>query len=440
MIINVYCPNPEKSFVLDVSGDLTLKDFKALCHVELLSISVASMKVLRDGQVLIDDQKRLDQLNVTENDILLIEKGPEIKKPKPRVPLIDFSSVQVPGSTSSTVSTSSVDAAADPESVQVVASRILNDPNALALLRERNPELASALLSNDMDKFGKGLLKIREARANFDMERIRMLNSDPMDPEVQKRIAEEIERQNIDENMNLAIENAPESFGQVVMLWINVRVNGFHVKAFVDSGAQMTIMSSECAERCNIMRLADKRWAGIAKGVGVQKILGRIHLAQIQIEDIFLNCSFSILEDQPMSVLLGLDMLRRHQCVIDLKSNSLVIGTTNTRTKFLGEAEIPAECRTNFTDAATNPIPSAASSNSNQTAQPKPKSETEDEKMDEVSSTSLLPSSSSARFNQSDLNRLLDMGFSHHEAKTELQECAGNVENAILSLLRKRAN
>ena len=72
-----------------------------------------------------------------------------------------FFNIKVPGSTSSTVSTSSVDAAADPESVQVVASRILNDPNALALLRERNPELASALLSNDMDKFGKGLLKIR---------------------------------------------------------------------------------------------------------------------------------------------------------------------------------------------------------------------------------------------------------------------------------------
>jgi DNA damage-inducible protein 1 len=64
-------------------------------------------------------------------------------------------------------------------------------------------------------------------------------------------------------------------------------------------------------------------------------------MVQIQIENDFLTSSFSVLEQQPMDMLLGLDMLKRHQCSIDLKNNMLVIGTTGTTTTFLTESELP---------------------------------------------------------------------------------------------------
>lgn len=87
------------------------------------------------------------------------------------------------------------------------------------------------------------------------------------------------------------------------------------------------------------------RFSGIAKGVGVQKIIGRVHVAQIEIEKVFLLTSFSVLEDQSMDMLLGLDMLKRHQCTIDLQHNLLRIGTTGTETTFLPENELPEHSR-----------------------------------------------------------------------------------------------
>ncbi|OXB60706.1 hypothetical protein ASZ78_006069 [Callipepla squamata] len=359
MLLTVFCLRRDRSeltFSLQVDADFELQNFRALCELES-GIPAAESQIVYAERPLTDNNRSLASYGLKDGDVVILRQK-ETVEPRPSIrfpglPRIDFSSIAVPGTSAQQrqppaqrLRPSPPDAPSFPQGLEnpaLLREMLLANPHELSLLKERNPPLAEALLSGDLDKFTRVLLEQQQDRARREQERIRLYSADPFDLEAQAKIEEDIRQQNIEENMTIAMEEAPESFGQVVMLYINCKVNGHPVKAFVDSGAQMTIMSQACAERCNIMRLVDRRWAGIAKGVGTQKIIGRVHLAQVQIEGDFLACSFSILEEQPMDMLLGLDMLKRHQCSIDLKKNVLVIGTTGSQTTFLPEGELP-EC------------------------------------------------------------------------------------------------
>ncbi|CEL59280.1 DNA damage-inducible protein 1 OS=Cryptococcus neoformans var, neoformans serotype D (strain B-3501A) GN=DDI1 PE=3 SV=1 [Rhizoctonia solani AG-1 IB] len=263
---------------------------------------------------------------------------------------------------------------------EMMRLQILGDPNLMRQLRETQPELADAV-QNDPQRFGELLRSHRERQRDAELSQQRevaALNADPYNIEAQKRIEEAIRQQAVLENMEHAMEYSPEFFGRVIMLYIPVEVNGFKVKAFVDSGAQQTIMSPECAEQCGLLRLLDKRFAGIAKGVGTAKILGRVHSAQLKLADLHLPCAFTIMEGRDVDLLFGLDMLKAHQACIDLEKSVLRI--QGREVKFLSEHELPDKARHDTsadlegsksqTPSASTPAPNTEPASSSSTPAP----------------------------------------------------------------------
>ncbi|XP_075213513.1 DNA damage inducible 1 homolog rngo isoform X2 [Lycorma delicatula] len=441
----------DELFVLDVSEDLELENFKAFCEVES-GFPAPEIVIVHNGRPLVDNKKSIKKHGIRDGDVVILQHMSSTGSSHTNFtspdqgPLsgMDFSAIQVPGAAPSTSRGGNRSNAAqhwnrvdDPAHVRDL---FLANPDQLALLKQNNPLLADALATGRLEDFAAMLRQQMAERERRQEQRLRMMNAHPFDTEAQRMIAEEIRQKNIEANMEAAMEYNPETFGTVVMLYINCKVNGYQVKAFVDSGAQTTIMSAACAERVNIMRLVDTRWSGLAKGVGVQRILGRIHMVQVQIESDFLTTSFSVLKEQPMDMLLGLDMLKRHQCSIDLKKNVLRIGTTGTETQFLAEQDLPDCAR-------------LSSINSDDDIA----REVEERDMQQAIRDSRLPSPSGAttsgininrldpaltilpsdKFGETEVKELVSLGFTREQVIAELRHFNGDKKQAIAALFAK---
>jgi len=223
------------------------------------------------------------------------------------------------------------------------------------------PAIQAAVDSGDLSALEDAVKQMVQARRQAEAEEARFARlaaEDPLNPEVQARLEQAIQQKNIMENFEAAMEYNPEAFGSVAMLYVNMEVNGVPLKGFVDSGAQTTIMSKNCAERCNLLRLMDTRFQGLAVGVGSAKILGRIHLAPATAAGQSFPISITVLEQDGMEFLFGLDNLKRHQCSIDLKDNALHFPHMDLRLPFLPEHEIPRRGTFHGPDADAGGMPS----------------------------------------------------------------------------------
>ncbi|CAN4117827.1 unnamed protein product [Withania somnifera] len=313
----------EQIVTLDVDRDESVENLKALLEVET-QVPLQQQQLLYNGREMRNSDK-LSALGVGDGDLVMMVS----------------SAASLSSAPTNDLSFKQDGTAVNPSAFQ---QHLRNDSNLMAQLFQNDPELAQAVLGNDLNKLQE-LLRVRhqhksELRRRQE-EEMALLYADPFDVEAQRKIEEAIRQKGIEENWAAALEYNPEAFGTVVMLYVDMEVNGHPLKAFVDSGAQSTIISKSCAERCGLLRLLDTRYKGIARGVGQTEILGRIHVAPIKIGTNFYPCSFVVLDSPNMEFLFGLDMLRKHQCMIDLKDNVLRVGGGEVAVPFLHEKDIP---------------------------------------------------------------------------------------------------
>ncbi|KAK5998478.1 DNA damage-inducible protein 1 [Cladobotryum mycophilum] len=329
--LNIFNPSggdQDSLLTLEIFPEMPVSTLRESVQLEA-GIPPLSQHIYHNGRLITDDTKTMEQLQISDGDMLAVhvrdmrgstgvpEQAARPPPPRPRPTGPD-------------------------NDTEVIRLQVLGNPAMRAQLASQHPELASAV--EDPARFARIFQdsRDREHRERLERQReIERLNEDPFNIENQRRIEEMIRQERVMENLQNAMEHNPEVFGRVHLLYANVEVNGHKVKALVDSGAQATIMSPACAEACGIMRLVDKRFAGVARGVGTANIIGRVHSAQIKIGTLFLPCSFTVMEGKSVELLLGLDMLKRYQARIDLEKDKLII--QGQEISFLGEADIPRE-------------------------------------------------------------------------------------------------
>eukprot|EP00916_Digyalum_oweni_P001847 GHVL01003535.1.p1 GENE.GHVL01003535.1~~GHVL01003535.1.p1 ORF type:complete len:395 (+),score=83.26 GHVL01003535.1:20-1204(+) len=336
----------DKILNLEVESDELVENLKALIEVEL-NVPLAQQSIVFNNKVLLDNVK-LSSVGIGNGSVLLLTRA----SVSSLLGNFDFSAVQVPQRRTSNPSLEQMAANETQKLIKLTSNKEL-----LQNVKNSNSELYEAITSGNAKRVQDIVLKnLEEKKKKYDetQRMIRLVEREPMNPEAQRWMIEQQNQQNIDENLSLAQEHFPEAFAQVVMLYIPCEVNQKKMNAFVDSGAQTTIMSLKCAENCGLMRLIDKRFHGTALGVGSAKIVGRIHMVQMKIGSIFLPISLTVLDDNKMSLLFGLDLLRRHQCIIDLENNCLRVAGQNV--SFLPESEIGSDDMSQQQNKPASPV------------------------------------------------------------------------------------
>ena len=137
----------------------------------------------------------------------------------------------------------------------------------------------------------------------------------------------------IDENYQLAMNTIPESFIPVKMLYIRGKINNKELDIFIDTGAQVSVMSLSMARELGVDFLIDHFCEGKLVGIGSKNMSGKIHYLDIQLDNFNLPCGFTIIDNDDINIMLGLNSMLSMGCILDLKNKKMIFN--NYEVKFL---------------------------------------------------------------------------------------------------------
>ena len=423
----------DKVVQIDVEENELVENVKAILEADT-GVAMADQVLVHNGKEVSErNGATLKTFNVQDNDLLMLLSRTSMQQQQRASQSQAQSMGQGQAQGDAALRTN---ADGMPVDMNAFLNHVASNQALLQQIEAQNPQLAHAI-RNKNAALVEQILTQRTANLREQMKRkqaeLELLEADPFDPEAQARIANMIKQSNVDENLNTAMENSPELFGHIIMLYVNMEVNGVKLKAFIDSGAQSTIMSKRCAEKCNLHHLLDERWSGIAKGVGESKILGRVHQAPVKVGDVHIPCAITVLEQDGMEFLFGLDNLRRYQCSIDLQTNTLKFPSLDVAIPFLSEGELPAHMRG---AAVAEPSkegegkPQSSSSKVSKTSEPAQAQKKEVAPPPAAVPSQPPPSVGTTSALDGNIAKLVELGFSEENARKALQACNNNIDMA----------
>lgn len=113
----------------------------------------------------------------------------------------------------------------------------------------------------------------------------------------------------------------------------------YYFKMMIDSGAQISVISTSMVNKLNLHHKVDKNFRGEAKGVGTATIVGCLFELNIQLTNgLNITNNFKVMQLEMDMVLLGMDFLTHYNGILNIGKRELIVN--NQVIQLMNEGEI----------------------------------------------------------------------------------------------------